>query len=141
MVEERDKNPTTAERTSERALVVRRTINAPARIVFEAWTRAELFRRWWVPKSFGLTLLSCELDVRVGGKYRLVFLHERAEIAFYGTARRRHRLWLYGRTARPARPAGGTPRRPRPEFDCGAGKALRPARWSRKPAKDVTRAP
>ena len=67
------KKTTTAERTSERELVVRRTFNGPAPVVFEAWTKAELFRRWWAPKSFGLTMLSCELNVRVGGSYRLVF--------------------------------------------------------------------
>lgn len=74
------------ERKSERELVVTRTIDAPPRLVFEAWTRAELFRRWWVPKSFGLTLLSCELDVRVGGRYRLVFRHPAAPegMAFHG---------------------------------------------------------
>ena len=79
------KNPTTAERKSERELVVTRTINGPARIVFEAWTKPELFKQWWVPKSFGLTLLSCELDVRVGGTYRLVFGHGDSEpMAFFG---------------------------------------------------------
>src|SRR5262245_48276855 len=67
------KNRTTAERKSERELVVTRIFNAPARILFEAWTKPELFKRWWTPKSFGLSLLSCEMDVRVGGKYRLVF--------------------------------------------------------------------
>src|ERR1700754_594607 len=67
------KNRTTVERKSDRELVVTRTFNAPARIVFEAWTRPELFKRWWVPKSAGISLLSCELDVRAGGKYRLVF--------------------------------------------------------------------
>ena len=67
------KNPTTVERKSERELVVTRTFDAPARMVFEAWTKPELFKRWWAPKSFGLTMLSCEMDVRVGGKYRLVF--------------------------------------------------------------------
>lgn len=81
------KNPTTAERTSERELVVRRTVNGPARLVFEAWTKAELFQRWWVPKSFGLTLLSCEMDVRVGGQYRLVFQHGDSTMAFFGTYR------------------------------------------------------
>jgi len=60
------KNRTTIERKSERELVVTRTVNAPARLVFEAWTTAELFRRWWVPRSYGLNLLSCEMDVRVG---------------------------------------------------------------------------
>jgi uncharacterized protein YndB with AHSA1/START domain len=79
------KNRTTAERESERELVVTRTINGPARIVFEAFTKPELFKRWWVPKSFGLSLLSCELDVRVGGTYRLVFSHNGAEpMAFFG---------------------------------------------------------
>ena len=52
------KNNTTSERKSERELVVTRTFNGPARIVFEAWTQPELFKRWWVPKSTGLTLLS-----------------------------------------------------------------------------------
>jgi uncharacterized protein YndB with AHSA1/START domain len=67
------KNRTTVERKSERQLVVTRTFNGPARIVFEAWTKPELFKRWWVPKSMGMSLLSCEMDVRVGGRYRLVF--------------------------------------------------------------------
>jgi len=69
------KNVTTVERKSERELVVTRTINGPARLVYDAWTKAELFSRWWVPKSCGLVLLSCEMDVRVGGKYRLAFSH------------------------------------------------------------------
>ena len=64
---------TTVERKSERELVVTRTFNAPARLVFEAWTKPELFKQWWVPKSMGMTLHSCEMDVRVGGKYRLGF--------------------------------------------------------------------
>jgi len=74
------------ERRSERELVVTRTVDAPPHIVFEAWTKAELFQRWWVPKSFGLDLLSCELDVRVGGTYRLVFRHPSAPepMAFHG---------------------------------------------------------
>ena len=70
------KNPTTVERKSERELVVTRTFNGPARLVFEAWTKPELFKRWWVPKSMGMSLLSCEMDVRVGGTYRLVFSHD-----------------------------------------------------------------
>ncbi len=78
------KNPTTVERKSEREVVVTRTINGPARIVFEAFTKAELFKRWWVPKSFGLSLLSCELDVRVGGTYRLVFASDPEPMAFFG---------------------------------------------------------
>jgi uncharacterized protein YndB with AHSA1/START domain len=81
------KNHTTAERKSERELVVTRTFNGPARIVFEAWTKPELFKRWWVPKSIGMSLLSCEMDVRVGGKYRLVFSHPASPepMAFFGS--------------------------------------------------------
>ena len=67
------KHRTTAKRTSDREVVVTRTFDAPARLVFEAWTTPELFKRWWVPRSMGMTLLSCEMDVRVGGKYRLKF--------------------------------------------------------------------
>jgi len=79
------KNPTTVERKSERELVVTRTVKGPARVVFEAFTKPEVFQRWWVPKSFGLSLLSCELDVRVGGTYRLVFSHNGSEpMAFFG---------------------------------------------------------
>jgi hypothetical protein len=65
------KNRTTVERTSEREIVVTRVFNAPARIVFEAWTTPELFKQWWVPKSMGMSLLSCEMDARTGGKYVL----------------------------------------------------------------------
>ena len=77
---------TTVERTSDRELVVRRTFDGPARIVFQAWTTPELFRRWWAPESFGMTFLSCELDVRTGGSYRFVFGHPAAEqpVAFFG---------------------------------------------------------
>src|SRR5574339_1308208 len=74
---------TTAERKSDREMTVRRTFDAPARIVFEAWTRPELFRRWWVPRSMGMSLRSCEMDVRVGGRYRLEF--EPDGMAFFGT--------------------------------------------------------
>src|SRR5918993_5189483 len=79
------KNHTTVERKSERELVVTRTFNGPARIVFEAWTKPELFKQWWVPRSMGMTLRSCDLDVRTGGKYRLVFGDDPANsMAFFG---------------------------------------------------------
>src|SRR5689334_20555884 len=79
------KNRTTVERKSERELVITRTFDAPARLVFEAWTKPELFKRWWVPKSIGLSLLSCEMDVRVGGGYRLVFRKDSSSsMAFFG---------------------------------------------------------
>jgi uncharacterized protein YndB with AHSA1/START domain len=67
------KNRTTVERTSDREMVVTRTFNAPARILFDACTRPELLKRWWAPRSLGVTLFSCEADVRVGGSYRYVF--------------------------------------------------------------------
>lgn len=79
------KHPTSAERMSDREVVVRRIFDAPARLVFEAWTKPELFRQWWVPKSIGLVLLSVEQDVRVGGSYRLVFdLGDSKTMAFFG---------------------------------------------------------
>ena len=67
------KNVTNVERRSDREVVVTRSFNAPARLVFEAWSNPELFERWWVPKSMGMTLRSCEMDVRTGGTYRLNF--------------------------------------------------------------------
>ena len=79
------KGRTQVERTSDREAVITRTFDAPARIVFQAWTTPDLFKRWWVPKSYGMELLSCEQDVRVGGTYRLVFRHgESGSMAFHG---------------------------------------------------------
>jgi uncharacterized protein YndB with AHSA1/START domain len=79
------KNVTTAERKSDRELVVTRTFNAPARIVFEAWTRPELLKRWWVPKSAPISRFSCEADVRVGGRYRFEFETDTSmRMAFFG---------------------------------------------------------
>ena len=78
-------NRTMVERKSERELVVTRTFDAPARTVFEAWTKPELFMRWWAPKSMGVPLLSCEMDVRAGGKYRLEFGQDASNsMAFFG---------------------------------------------------------
>jgi uncharacterized protein YndB with AHSA1/START domain len=80
------RNRTTVQRKSERELVVTRTFNAPARVVFEAWTKPELLRRWWAPKSFGVSFISCEADVRAGGTYRFVFGHPASAqpMAFFG---------------------------------------------------------
>jgi uncharacterized protein YndB with AHSA1/START domain len=78
------KNTTTTERKSEREVVTTRTINGPARLVFDAWSKPELFQRWWVPKSMGMTLLVCEMDVRTGGRYRLVFKVGDATPEFFG---------------------------------------------------------
>src|SRR6187402_799246 len=73
-------------RTTDRDLVVTRILDAPARLVFEAWTTPELFMRWWAPKSMGVPLLSCEMDVRTGGKYRLAFGQDASSSmgAFFG---------------------------------------------------------
>src|SRR5262249_49640029 len=80
------KYPTKTERKSDRELVVTRTFNGPARIVYEAWTKPELLKRWWAPKSVGVTLVSCELDVRPGGSYKFVFGHASftEPMAFFG---------------------------------------------------------
>ena len=80
------KNSTTVERTSERELTVTRTFDGPVHLVFEAWTKPELLKRWWTPESCGIYLVSCEADVRTGGTYRFVFSHAAAEqpMAFFG---------------------------------------------------------
>ena len=79
------RNRTTVERASDREIVVTRSFDAPARIVFEAWTKPELMKRWWVPKSMQESLHSCEMDVRTGGRYRLEFRYEGSEpMAFFG---------------------------------------------------------
>ena len=77
---------TTVERKSDRELVISRIFNAPPRIVFEAWTKPELFRRWWAPKSTGMTIVSCEMDVRTGGGYRIKLAHPASEqpMTFFG---------------------------------------------------------
>ncbi len=78
---------TVVERTSDRELVVTRTFDAPVRRVFEAWSQPELFKRWWVPKSAGMSLLSCDMNIRTGGTYRLVFSHPDLDqpMTFFGT--------------------------------------------------------
>lgn len=75
---------TRVDRTSERELVASRIIHAPPSTVFTAWTDAELLKQWWVPKSFPITLLSCETDPRKGGRYRLVFEYEGSSMEFFG---------------------------------------------------------
>jgi uncharacterized protein YndB with AHSA1/START domain len=77
-------NVTKVERKSDREVRVTRTVNGPARLVFKAWTDPKSFIRWWVPKSFGMTVLSCEMDVRTGGGYRLVFAGNPDPMAFFG---------------------------------------------------------
>ena len=95
---------TTVERKSERELVVTRTFNGPVRIVFEAWTKPELFMRWWAPKSTGMPLRSCEMDFRVGGRYRLEFGHNASNsFVFFGkyieVIPNAHLVWTNGESA------------------------------------------
>jgi uncharacterized protein YndB with AHSA1/START domain len=77
---------TSVERKGDRELVATRTFDAPPSMVFRAWSEAELFRRWWMPKSVtGVSLVGCDMDVRTGGKYRLEFSAGGPEtMAFYG---------------------------------------------------------
>jgi uncharacterized protein YndB with AHSA1/START domain len=83
---ESESQRTTVQKKSDREVVVTRTFDAPARLVFEAWSRPGLFKQWWVPRSMGMTLRSCEMDVRTGGKYRLEFGDDPANtMAFFGS--------------------------------------------------------
>jgi uncharacterized protein YndB with AHSA1/START domain len=84
--ERRTPSPSTIERTSATELVVTRAFHAPCPLVFRAWCDADLFKRWWVPRSAPVTLLSCDMDVRTGGDYTLVFRHPAAPepMAFHG---------------------------------------------------------
>jgi uncharacterized protein YndB with AHSA1/START domain len=80
-------NHTDVKRKSDLEFVVTRTFDAPVHIVFEAWSKPELFKLWWVPKSAGMSLLTCDMDIRTGGTYRLVFSHPAFDqpMAFFGT--------------------------------------------------------
>lgn len=78
------RNRTTLELEGERSLIIKRRFNAPRRIVFEAWTRADLVKRWWAPASHGVVVAQCEADVRAGGQYRYVLRQADQEIAFSG---------------------------------------------------------
>jgi uncharacterized protein YndB with AHSA1/START domain len=100
---------TTIERRSARELVIERTFNGPARIVFDAWTKPELLKRWWAPCSLGVSLLECDADVRVGGAYRYVFGKKgQTPMAFSGTYREvtPHTRLVYTSIFEPMRHAG-----------------------------------
>jgi uncharacterized protein YndB with AHSA1/START domain len=103
-------NRTSTERTSERELVIARTFNGPAHLVFDAWTRPELVRRWWAPRSHGVSLIGCEADVRVGGSYRYVMRRDDGgpELAFSGryTEVTPHSRLVYTQLFEPMREVG-----------------------------------
>lgn len=84
---EHAQHETRVERRSPCELVMIRRFAAPANVVFQAWADPALFRQWWVPRSYGMTLVSCEMDVRVGGTYRLEIGHASHDqpMAFFGT--------------------------------------------------------
>ena len=103
------KNETTVERRSDCELVLTRTFNGPARIVFEAWTKPELLKRWWAPCSLGVTLVECEADVRVGGTYRYTFGRDAKHLmVFSGTYLEvvPHTRLVYTQLFEPMREAG-----------------------------------
>ena len=75
MAAEKSDKQTRVERRSERDLFVTRIFDAPAPIVFAAWTTPAHFMRWWAPKSTGMSIIACDMDVRAGGFYRLEFGH------------------------------------------------------------------
>jgi len=81
---ERTANPTTVARKSDRELTVTRTFDSPVQAVFDAWTRPELFRQWWAPKSMGAVLSACEIDARTGGGYRITFGEGAESATFFG---------------------------------------------------------
>lgn len=58
----------TLEPPEDRVLILTRLLNAPRSLVFKVWTRPEHLTRWWGPSDF--TLPHCEVDFRVGGKYK-----------------------------------------------------------------------
>ena len=77
-------NQTTMELKGDREIVIERTFNGPAHIVFDAWTRPELVARWWAPTQRGVSVVRCDADVRVGGRYRYHLRHAHGEFAFSG---------------------------------------------------------
>jgi uncharacterized protein YndB with AHSA1/START domain len=79
-------NETDMRLQGDREIIISRTFNAPARIVFDAVTKPELMKRWWAPKSHGVTLVQCDIDLRVGGTYRYVMQQGSGPLmAFSGT--------------------------------------------------------
>ncbi len=56
--------------TTEKDFVITRTIDAPRKAVFKAWTDPAQLKQWWAPKIF--TNPVCEIDLAEGGAYRIV---------------------------------------------------------------------
>ena len=103
------KNVTTMDLEGDRAIITKRTFNGPARIVFDAWTRAEHVQRWWAPKSRGVTIVEAGADVRPGGPYRYLFrLADGHEFAFSGKYKEvtPHTRLVYTQIYEPMREAG-----------------------------------
>lgn len=84
---ERPVNHTSMELVADREIVIALVFRAPARIVFDAWTRPELVRRWWAPRSHRVEVVDCQADVRAGGKYRYLLRKDGRDLGFSGTYR------------------------------------------------------
>ncbi len=78
---------------SDTDILITRVFDAPADLVFEAWTTPELVRRWWGFETS--EWLVCDIDLRVGGQWRFVIRDGGMEVGFHGEYReieRPHRL-------------------------------------------------
>src|SRR5262245_51974582 len=71
---------------SDREIEMTRVFEAPRKLVFEAHSKAEHIRRWWGPRAMTMTV--CEMDFRVGGKWRFVLQRGGRDYGFRGEYRK-----------------------------------------------------
>lgn len=64
-----------------------RVFDAPRELVFEAMTKPEHVKEWWGRLGDGYSVPACDIDLRVGGKWRFVNKHPKGEVTFYGEYR------------------------------------------------------
>jgi uncharacterized protein YndB with AHSA1/START domain len=69
---------------SDTDICLTRLFDAPRALVFEAMTKPEHIARWWGQLGGGYSVPVCEVDLRVGGKWRIVGRHPKGEVAFHG---------------------------------------------------------
>jgi uncharacterized protein YndB with AHSA1/START domain len=70
---------------SDTQILITREFDAPRHLVFKAWTTPEFVKRWWHANRGEVTL--CEIDLRVGGKWRYVMAAAEGEVGFHGEYR------------------------------------------------------
>jgi uncharacterized protein YndB with AHSA1/START domain len=70
---------------TDEQILITREFDAPAHLVYRAWTTPELVRRWWHAKRGEMT--TCEIDLRVGGTWRYVMVADGQEVGFHGEYR------------------------------------------------------